>query len=281
MNFFICLCCALIVYFKLFNSPLITEFDIGAWIAVSSNLIFLSLVCVVLINNIFKSLEDTINKESGLKNQLYQESIERQRNNERLKESEGHYKSLFFKNPSPMWVLDSETLRFLQVNEAAINNYGYTSEEFLAMSIEDIKSEDDAVGFFESLQENHKRGSSLIKINQHHRKNGESFYVEARFNTIPFKGKQATLGIARDMTEQMNYIKAIEEQNEKLHEIAYIQSHYVRAPVARIIGLVDLLNSAADDKPTDEILAYLEQSAKEFDEVIRSITSKTEQIFIA
>lgn len=70
------------------------------------------------------------------------------------------------------------------------------------------------------------------------------------------------------------------DQNEKLHEIAYIQSHYVRAPLARIIGLVNLLNSNQNESSTPEILAYLDQSAKEFDEVVRTITSKTEQIFI-
>ncbi len=280
-NFIICLCCALIINFRLFNSPLIIQFNLGAWIAVSSNLIFLSLVCVVLIINIFKSLEDTIIKEFRLKSQLQQEITERLRNSQLLKESEGHYKSLFFRSPSPMWVLDSETLQFLQVNDAAIKSYGHTNEEFLTMTVEDIKLADDTIGFFETLQENHKRGSSLIKINQHHRKNGESFYVEVSFNAIPFRGKQAILGIARDMTEQMNYMKAIEDQNEKLHEIAYIQSHYVRAPLARIIGLVNLLNSNPNEASTPEILAYLDQSAKEFDEVIRTITSKTEQIFIS
>ena len=70
INFLLSLCCALIIYFRLFNSPLINEFNLGAWIAVSSNLIFLSLVCVVLIINIFKGLEDTISKEHGLKKQL-------------------------------------------------------------------------------------------------------------------------------------------------------------------------------------------------------------------
>jgi PAS domain S-box-containing protein len=277
-NFVICLCCGLIIYFKLFDSPLIKEFSLGIWTAVSSNLIFLSLVCVVLIISIINNLEDTVIKEFRLKNQLQKESIERLRNNELLKESEGHYRSLFFRSPSPMWVLDSISLRFLQVNEAAVKTYGYSDEEFLSMTIDDIKADEDSIDFLESQQGHNKRGASRTKIMQHHRKNGENFYVEVRFNSIPFRGKKATLGIARDMSEQMKYIKAIENQNKKLHEIAYIQSHLVRAPLARIIALVDLMSINTDKEAAPEILSYLDQSAKEFDEIIKTITSKTEQI---
>lgn len=280
VNFFICASCALIIYFKLFNSPLIKEFDFGIWVAVSSNLIFLSLVCVILISYLINGLEDTVTKEFLLKNQLQQESKERLQNNLLLKESESHYKSLFFLSPSPMWVLDSGTFRFLQVNEAAIKTYGYSNADFLGMTIEDIKTEGQMVDFFNTVQDIHTPESSTVKIDEHRRKNGELFYVEVTFNSIPFKGKPAILGIARDMTEQMNYIKAIEGQNKKLHEIAYIQSHVVRAPLARIIGLVNLIKMNADVNPGAEILAYLEESANEFDEVIKDITNKTEQIFV-
>ena len=279
-NFFICASCALIIYFKLFNSPLIKEFDFGIWVAVSSNLIFLSLVCVVLISYLIKGLEATVTKEFRLKNQLQEESRERLQNNLLLKESEGHYKSLFFLSPSPMWVIDSHTHRFLQVNDAAIDTYGYSNHEFLSMTIEDIKLEEHPVDFLDPIKENQNPEFSTIKTDEHKRKNGDIFYVEVKYNAIPFRGKLAILGIGRDMTEQMNYIKAIEGQNKKLHEIAYIQSHVVRAPLARIIGLVNLMKINTDGNPGAEMLAYLEQSANEFDEVIKDITSKTEQIFL-
>jgi len=279
-NLLICVGCGILIYFKLFNSPLVRQFDLGIWIAVSSNLIFLSLVCVVLICYLIKGLEDTVLKEFRLKNQLLVESKERLRNNLLLKESEGHYKSLFFLSPSPMWVLDSETFRFLQVNEAAVKTYGYSNSDFSTMSVDDIKTEGQIVDAFAAKHDHHLQEPSRAKIFQHKRKNGEVFYVEVRFNSIPFKGKIAILGIARDMTEEMNYIKAIEDQNNKLHDIAYIQSHVVRAPLARIIGLVNLIKGCTDGKPTAEMLEYLEHSANEFDEVIQNIMSKTEQIFI-
>ena len=277
-NSLIIVACSLIIYLKLFESPLAKQLDLAAWIAVSSNLIFLSAVCVALISNTIKSLENTINMEFKLKNRLQMESVERIKNNQLLKESEGHYKSLFFNGPSPMWVLDNDSQQFLQVNEAAIRTYGYTNEEFLAMALDDIKIEEDILGFFEVIQENYKSGMSLVNINQHRRKGGEKFLVEVVFNPITFNGKEATLVVARDMTQQMNYINAIEDQNERLYEISYIQSHIVRAPLARIMGLVNLITINADEKPDPETLVYLNQSAKEFEEVIRAIIKKTERI---
>ena len=65
----------------------------------------------------------------------------------KLVESEELYRSLFRDNPQPMWIFDTETFRFLQVNEAAINKYGYSGKEFASMTILDIKPEDDIPEF--------------------------------------------------------------------------------------------------------------------------------------
>ena len=62
---------------------------------------------------------------------------------ERLRESEASYRRLFEVNPHPMWVYDLETLRFLAVNDAAVRRYGYSREEFLALTIRDIRPPED------------------------------------------------------------------------------------------------------------------------------------------
>ena len=56
-----------------------------------------------------------------------------------LKRRESSFRLLFDSNPLPMWVYDRETLRFLAVNDAAVKHYGYSREQFLAMSILDIR----------------------------------------------------------------------------------------------------------------------------------------------
>jgi YesN/AraC family two-component response regulator len=71
------------------------------------------------------------------------------------------------------------------------------------------------------------------------------------------------------------YIKAIENQNDRLKEISWIQSHIVRAPLARIMGLIPLVTDTADADERATILKFLLLSANELDEVIRSITDKT------
>ena len=66
-------------------------------------------------------------------------SLERKRNQETLRESEGRYRELFNNNPMPMWVLDTATLHFLEANAAAVQHYGYTNEEFLHITLADIR----------------------------------------------------------------------------------------------------------------------------------------------
>ncbi len=77
----------------------------------------------------------------------------------------------------------------------------------------------------------------------------------------------------KDVTERMNYIKAIEEQNRKFNEISWMQSHVVRAPLSRILGLVDLLkNISMNESDHDVVLGYIVESAQELDGVIKNIT---------
>jgi len=275
LNLFICILCGLIIGFNLFNSPLIKQYNIGNWTAVSSNLIFLNLVSVVLISNTIEGFETAIINKLRLQSELNIETVKRIRGSQLLKESEGHYKSLFFQNPSPMWVLDAETLKFLQVNDATLNKYGYTNEEFMHMTLEDIRQGKNNQTIGEKINNNLQSDKPVNNITSLHRKkNQEQFYVEVTFNTILFKGRKAILIIARDMTEQINYIEAIEKQNAKLQDIAYMQSHDVRAPLVRIMGLVDLMNKNNDEIPDPELLSYLDQSAQDLDNVIRKITDK-------
>ncbi len=111
----------------------------------------------------------------------------------------------------------------------------------------------------------------LVDYYIHH----EQFDAEVVFNSILFKGKTAILTITQDISEQISYIKAIERQNNQLHEIAYIQSHHVRAPLARIMGLVDIISQNTTEKTDLLLLDFLSQSAKDLDMVISDITSNT------
>jgi PAS domain S-box-containing protein len=204
-------------------------------------------------------------------------SLERKRTTTALEESEKKYSELFHLSPLPMFVFDQTDLKILNVNKAALKHYQYTREEFLGMALNDISLADDMQRIEEALfSSRDQKQISLPGTYRHKKKNGEIIQVEISGNAIPYKGKNAKVILAIDVTERVNYIKAVEEQNEKLREISWIQSHVVRAPLARILGLISLIKDLkANGIEKAEIMDYLEISANELDQVIREITNKT------
>jgi len=86
--------------------------------------------------------------------------------------------------------------------------------------------------------------------------------------------KEAELSMYRKKTAE-----ALEEQNQKLKEISWMQSHVIRAPLAKIIGLIPLINDVKENsKEREKMLNYLLSSANELDQVIGDITDKTEVV---
>lgn len=84
------------------------------------------------------------------------------------------------------------------------------------------------------------------------------------------------IGSMQDITELKRYIETIEQNNKRLKEIAWTQSHVVRAPLARIMGLIDLLQNYEDIDDVGQLLNNIMSSARELDGIIRKINSKTE-----
>ncbi len=221
-------------------------------------------------------LKDELSASSLFKSVLY--SIERRKALSSLEESEKRYSDLFQLSPQPMLVYNLDTLGFLHVNSAAIKHYGFSMEEFLTMTIADILQPDDLSGKDELVHESPQKDDLFFQgIFRHRKKNGELINVDVQSNIIQFEGKKAKLILANDITESLSYIDAIEKQNEKLKEIAWIQSHIVRAPLARMMGLIDLIkNDAKVDKT--EVINYILHSAYELDGIIRDISNKTDHI---
>ncbi|MFZ0998081.1 MAG: PAS domain-containing protein, partial [Candidatus Sulfotelmatobacter sp.] len=76
----------------------------------------------------------------------------RKRSEALLRESEERHRKLFDNNPHPTWVFDRETLRFLAVNDAAVHQYGYSRDEFLAMTLKDIRPPEDVPALVETVK---------------------------------------------------------------------------------------------------------------------------------
>ena len=125
---------------------------------------------------------------------------------------------LFSQNPHAMYVADSETLFFLEVNAAAIQQYGYSREEFLRMRVTDIRPPEDVPKFLASVRQN---GGPLASRGQwrHRRKNGEIFDVEITSQAMSFGGRPAGLVIAQDITERCAAERRFAEHTAYLHAL--------------------------------------------------------------
>jgi len=223
-------------------------------------------------------LKDELTATSLFKSILY--SIERKEISSHLKASERRYRELFHLSPQPMWLYDLETFAFLDVNESAVQHYGYTKEEFLSMTILEIRPQEEVESVKGRIRESEKSDQKSSRgIFHHKKKNGDIIMVDILGNRLEFQERKAELILANDITERLRYIHDIEEKNERLQEIAWIQSHVVRAPLARLMGLVNAINDSDEDENDQKKLYQLiMKSANELDGIIRDIAYRADKI---
>ena len=203
---------------------------------------------------------------------------ERERKAAELRLSEQRYSDLFHLSPQPMWVYDPESLQFLDVNNAAVEQYGYSREQFLSMTISDIRTDGELPQVAQGIKLPGKQKDFFKGVLIHKLANGELIKVDLQRNKILFKGKMAQLELAINITDPLKYLEALEKQNLRLAEIAWIQSHVVRAPLSRIMGLVDILQNHSDPAEQTFALEGIASSAAELDAVIKDIVRKAEQM---
>lgn len=128
---------------------------------------------------------------------------ERKKAEERLIESEKKYRHLFENNPMPMWIIDLSTFKFLDVNNMAMLQYGYSRQEFLSMTAMDIRPEEDAALFLQ-LDHGFKKNNPQYNkgIWRHRKKDGTIIQAEVIAHDILFEGTEARLVLSHDVTEQ-------------------------------------------------------------------------------
>ena len=128
------------------------------------------------------------------------------------------YRLLFENNPHPMWVYDLETLEFLTVNEAAIHRYGYSGDEFLGMTIKDIRPPEDIPGLLENVSKV-TEGLDDAGIWRHKKKDGSIIFVEIVSHTINFNGRRAEMVLANDITKRKQAEDALKLSEEKYRDL--------------------------------------------------------------
>lgn len=97
-----------------------------------------------------------------------------------------------------------------------------------------------------------------------------------RSNVLSYNDKISYLALANDITERLHYVNGIEDQNKRFKAIAGMQSHVLRAPVARIMSLADLLkNHQTTEAEREELISCILESAHELDKIVKEISEQT------
>jgi two-component system, cell cycle sensor histidine kinase and response regulator CckA len=139
---------------------------------------------------------------------------ERDRAEKELRDTGEQYRLLFDANPLPLWVFDRETLAFLAVNESAIRHYGFSRDEFLNMTIRDIRPPEDVPALLDAVANPHG-GLSRPEPWIHRKKDGTLIDVEITSHGLPFRGRSAELILAHDVTDQRRSEEALRQSEER------------------------------------------------------------------
>lgn len=133
---------------------------------------------------------------------------------EQLRASARHYQLLFDRNPLPMWVFDAETRRFITVNDAAVAHYGYDREQFLTMTIDDIRPPEELSTFLDHVPtavELPAANGSFVHLTR----DGRRIDTVVIADTIVMNGRSARLVLARDVTLERSAVRALQESEER------------------------------------------------------------------
>jgi PAS domain S-box-containing protein len=174
---------------------------------------------------------------------ILRDRTERRRLEEALRQGEATFRLLFASNPIPMWVVDLESMRFLEVNDSAVERYGYARPDFLKMTLDDLAAPGEAPAPVDI-----DAGTGRLGTLQHCAENGSTMTVELVGHRLEFRGHEAAIIAAIDMTDQ----KRIEEESSKAREAAESanraktelltnMSHELRTPLNAIIGFSEIM----------------------------------------
>jgi diguanylate cyclase (GGDEF)-like protein/PAS domain S-box-containing protein len=156
--------------------------------------------------------------EANLLDRSIRHAVERQKLERSLLESQNELRALFDNNPFPVWVFDVESLRFLAVNDAAVDTYGYSKDEFLKMTIADIRIEQDIAELRHAVASASESQASA-GVWRHRRKDGSALAAEISTHNLSFAGHNARLVLARDVTVERQAIDSMQASERRFREL--------------------------------------------------------------
>jgi PAS domain S-box-containing protein len=197
----------------------------------------------------------------------------------KLSASEKAYIRMFRENPQPMWIYSKQDFRFLEVNDAAVALYGYTREEFLQMTILDIRPKEDITRLRENREHPALPGYKPSGIWRHCKKDGSLMYVRIESFMITYGGEEVEVISIFDVTAAHLAGEALNKQEQLLKDVAFISSHRLRMPVASLLGLFAQLDKENLANPDNlPFLLHIEKLVNDMDAMLHEMADKCNQI---
>jgi PAS domain S-box-containing protein len=253
-NAIFCIITGVIISNDIFQSPVADQYTLESWIAVSVNIVVLSFLIVLLLPRVFY----------------------------RLEESHERYEIVAKATSDTIWDWHIQE-GIVDYNIGISRMFGYkrtAAHRSYSWWTSLVHPEDrDKVNNILQTALNAKKSS----VRMEYRILSADGSYKAIFNRASIVNDKEgepvrVIGVIQDVSEVRNYIDAIELQNNKLKEIAWIQSHKVRSPVATILGLASLINHEHPAETDPDIINGIARSCHDLDDIIKEVTSLTETI---
>ncbi|MGG1944956.1 EAL domain-containing protein [Trinickia sp. NRRL B-1857] len=139
-----------------------------------------------------------------------------------MRRSDERFRELFDAHPVPMWIYDRETLGFLAVNAAAVQQYGYGEGEFFGMTIRDLYSPDEIARLESYLVRGYaapRRGRVSAGVWRQRRRDGTQLSADITNHALTFMGRPAVFVLADDVTEQIKVEAEAQRSNQMLETV--------------------------------------------------------------
>jgi PAS domain S-box-containing protein len=166
-------------------------------------------------------------------------------------------------------------------SQSVKNVLGYSVEEISKLNLTEVVHPDDIEGNYMALEESMKNPGVTIlgHVSRLKHKDGTWRWYEGTItNMLHDPAFNGIIDNFREITDKVNFIEKIKEKNEKINKLNWMQSHIVRAPLARILGLSNILAlSEVEEIKKSELINYIKESAEELDKVIKEIVEQSEK----